>query len=377
MNIRYPVFILSALAIGLSLASSCNKREATESKSNVDFTQSKDLFAEPLQGIQPAMAPTTVVMVVEGISFTRGEVDEEAGKLMQMASRRLPPERLAQMRGRFVDQAAETLMMKTLLKKAIADEKIVIEDKELKEAIDKFTASLPQGTTLETILKQNNWTDEEFRKNLSLDLSVNKLLEKQTANVTSPTDEELKQFYDENKARFEVPETVSARHILVAVESTDSAEVKAQKKEEAEGYRKKLLDGADFATVAKDCSDCPSKDRGGDLGTFTRGQMVKPFEDAAFGQKVGEIGPVVETQFGYHIIKVEEHKQPQTLSLAEVSTNLLQVLTSQKKQQAASVYMEGLKTKANISYPTVAGSKAPEAKTEEPQATETPAAESK
>ena len=99
--------------------------------------------------------------------------------------------------------------------------------------------------------------------------------------------------------------TVRARHILLATQSMDAA-AKAKRKKAAEQIRKQLIDGADFAEMAAKHSDCPSKQRGGDLGTFSRGSMVKPFEDAAFSQKENVIGPVVETKFGYHIVQVQE-----------------------------------------------------------------------
>ena len=104
--------------------------------------------------------------------------------------------------------------------------------------------------------------------------------------------------------------TVHARHILVLVPAGSDESVKMQSLAEAERIRAALIAGTDFEMTAKQHSACPSKERGGDLGSFRRGQMVKPFEEAAFSQKVGKIGPVVYTKFGYHIIQVldREHE---------------------------------------------------------------------
>ena len=104
--------------------------------------------------------------------------------------------------------------------------------------------------------------------------------------------------------------TVHARHILVLVPAGSDESVKMQSLAEAERIRAALIAGADFEMTAEQHSACPSKERGGDLGSFRRGQMVKPFEEAAFSQKVGKIGPVVYTKFGYHIIQVldREHE---------------------------------------------------------------------
>jgi hypothetical protein len=106
--------------------------------------------------------------------------------------------------------------------------------------------------------------------------------------------------------KYEPAGTVHVRHILVAISPRDSATMKDTKRERAETIRKELLAGKDFAAVATSVSDCPSKAAGGDLGVFPRGKMVKEFEDAAFSQEVGKIGPVVITQFGFHIIQVLE-----------------------------------------------------------------------
>ena len=118
-----------------------------------------------------------------------------------------------------------------------------------------------------------------------------------------------------------MPEQVRASHILISTKpidpNADPNQAKAQAKDKAEELLKKVKDGADFAALAKENSDCPSNAQGGDLGLFPRGQMVKPFEDAAFALKVGEISDLVETQFGYHIIKVTEHQDPNQITFRE------------------------------------------------------------
>lgn len=97
---------------------------------------------------------------------------------------------------------------------------------------------------------------------------------------------------------------VHARHILISIPPNASESVRMQKLQQIERVRAALIEGAGFEATAKQHSDCPSKQRGGDLGVFSRGQMVKPFEKAAFTQQVGEIGPIVKTRFGYHIVQV-------------------------------------------------------------------------
>lgn len=136
---------------------------------------------------------------------------------------------------------------------------------------------------------------------------------------------EVKAYYDENPKQFEGTEQVKAKHIL-----TDSEEL-------AKKIKAELKAGKDFETAAKEYSTCPSKEKGGDLGYFGRGQMVPEFEKAAFEAAVGAITGPVKTQFGYHLIFVEDKKENETLSYSDVKDKLSETLLTQKKQK---VYME-------------------------------------
>jgi len=109
------------------------------------------------------------------------------------------------------------------------------------------------------------------------------------------------------------------------------------------------VNGADFAALAAKSSDCPSKQNGGDLGFFSRGQMVKSFEDAAFSQQKDAIGPVVETQFGFHIIQVVERRSAQTMKLeGETKQQVTTFLETQKQKAAFESLIKRLKAGANI-----------------------------
>ena len=136
---------------------------------------------------------------------------------------------------------------------------------------------------------------------------------------------EVKAYYDANPNQFEGTEQVKAKHIL-----TDTEDM--AKKIEGE-----LRAGKDFEAAAREYSTCPSKEKGGDLGYFGRGQMVPEFEKAAFEAAVGTVTGPVKTQFGYHLILVEDKKEKQALSYSEVKDQLYETLLTQKKQN---VYME-------------------------------------
>lgn len=148
------------------------------------------------------------------------------------------------------------------------------------------------------------------------------------------TDEEVSKYYDEHKAAFQVPESVKASHILVVVSKDAGKKEWVKAKKEINKIRKEITSKKiTFADAAKKYSGCPSKAAGGDLGFFTKGQMVPEFEKTAFSTPVGEISKPVKTQFGYHIIKVTEKKDATSKKLDEVKATIKQQLFQQKQRK--------------------------------------------
>ena len=208
---------------------------------------------------------------------------------------------------------------------------------------------LPAGTTMDEMLKKNNIDPAQMRDEIGMNIRINKLIMKELGGKVTVTDKEISDFYNKNLDKFKKPESIHARHLLVSNTPGDTDKIKAEKKAKAEELRKQLAAGADFAELAKKNSDCPSKESGGDLGTFTRGQMVKPFEDAAFSQEKNAIGPVVETEFGFHIIQVLEHVSPQVAKLdGEMKKQIQAFLERQKQQGAFDALVKRLRAAANI-----------------------------
>jgi peptidyl-prolyl cis-trans isomerase C len=182
-------------------------------------------------------------------------------------------------------------------------------------------------------------------------LKIQKLIEQQIGATPVVTEQQIKEFYASNKEKMSEPETVTARHLLVKTPEGADAKVKATAKEKAEGLRKQLVAGADFAKLVKENSDDPgSKDKGGEY-TFPRGQMVPAFETAAFSQKLNEIGPLVETPFGFHIIQTLAKNPGKTAALTEVQNDIRKYLENQAKGEAVKKYIDGLRAKSNIKYP--------------------------
>jgi peptidyl-prolyl cis-trans isomerase C len=184
---------------------------------------------------------------------------------------------------------------------------------------------------------------------------ANEYLKREIAQKITVSDDELKSYYDSHKDEFKTQDMVKARHILVRVDNSASDDEKKKAKEKTELYLKKIKDGEDFAKLASDFSDDPgSKAKGGDLGFFPRGRMVKPFDDAAFSLKPGETSGIVETQFGFHIIKVEDRKDSSVESFDVVKERLKQKLSQDRTRKELTDFIDkAMKDSKTEIYPDV------------------------
>jgi peptidyl-prolyl cis-trans isomerase D len=161
--------------------------------------------------------------------------------------------------------------------------------------------------------------------------------EEQVSALLAAREGEAKALYEERLETYDVPEQVRARHILLRVEPGAPAGADEARRKEAEALHARLAAGEDFAKLASELSEDPgSKESGGDLGFFKRGQMVKPFEDAAFALEPGELAPVVRTDFGFHLLRVEERKAPELRTFDEVKAELArEILGREQARQLA------------------------------------------
>ena len=300
------------------------------------------------QAEEPKLDPSTVLATVNGTKITQGEFDKEMEVMVNRMQGRVPPERLGQMRAQMRDQLLDNMITRQLLVDEVKAEKIEVSKEDFDKAVAELTENLPEGVTLNDMLAKTETSEDEFKTTLTSELEIRKLIESKTGKPAKATDEEIDTFYKENQKQFEHPETVSASHILIGTEPTDTAEQKEAKRKELEDIRKQIVDGADFAKMAGDHSTCPSKAQGGNLGSFPRGRMVPEFEEAAFSQKVGEVGDIVETQFGYHLIRVDEKTEAGVTPLAEIKDKLGEYLGNQKQQETVQTYIENLRKGAKV-----------------------------
>jgi len=300
----------------------------------------------------PPGASTDIIVNVDGTALTRGELEQEIDRRIEMLGDRIPPEQLSQNLPQIKQNLMENIIRQFVDRTLILNEadrlNIQVNTTDISNAYKKIEASLPPGITLEEAMSQSPLGKDEIKKEIDLSIRINKFFETMLSNKWAVTTEEIKSFIAENKDSLKVPETVEARHILIQFDQNDDEKTKVEKKAKIEEIRKKIINGANFAEMAKQYSDCPSSQNGGNLGKFPRGQMVQAFEDAAFSQPVNEIGKVIESPFGYHIIQVLEHQKESIMSDDQIT----ELIRNQKMQKGAIELIKELRNKAKITYNT-------------------------
>jgi peptidyl-prolyl cis-trans isomerase C len=246
--------------------------------------------------------------------------------------------------GRMRDKSVNEFIARSILLTEADKAKIEVTEEEKKEVLAELSKRLPKDKTIEQIMKESPLGEAKMMEQLTMGIRINKLLKDTFTNVMSVSEQEINDYMEQNKDNLVMPETVAAKHILVKTEETDDAKTREAKKAKAEEIRKKLTDGADFAKTAAEFSDCPSKEDGGNLGTFTKEKMVPEFSNAAFSQPTNTIGQVVETQMGYHIIFVTAHNAAGTAPREDVAN----FLKERNREKDFVAYMEKLRATAEI-----------------------------
>jgi len=286
--------------------------------------------------------------VVNGERIPMSDLDRQMQAAMRSNPELRSRENLAALREKR-KEVLEFLINRELIVQEGKEAGLEPQDTEVDAELTKIKQRFPSQSAFEQALKQRGLTEKELRRAVRRELTVQKVVEVKIKPTAEPvTDEDVADFYEENKEGFAESEKVRARHILIKVSPDVSDQEKADAESKIQVVLKEARDGADFAELAKKNSECPSASQGGDLGYFTRGQMVKPFEEAAFALEPGQISEIVETQFGYHIILVQDKKPRRQLELEEVSEQIRKALYDEEIEIALEKWLEPIREKATI-----------------------------
>ncbi|KAB0666171.1 peptidylprolyl isomerase [Oryzomonas japonica] len=282
---------------------------------------------------------------VNGTDIPAAEL-KRAHKILEASQpvRQLSADEQKELDTRVVDQ----LVSAELLYQAGSKLEIKDLDKQVDAKIVQSKGRFASEAEFAKAIQAIDMTEKELREYTRRDLIISNFVTSTIAPKIAISEEESKKFYDQNMDKFRQEERVRASHILCGIDTKASAEEKKKAREKAEKLRKELAKGADFATLAKENSSCPSSKQGGDLGFFGKGQMVPPFEQAAFALKPGEISDVVETQFGYHIIKQTEKTKAETVPFSTVRPRIEDYLKNQKINAAVGDFLTELRKTAKV-----------------------------
>lgn len=337
---RMKNLLTLTLAAALVLAACGSKSETFALKQG---TAAYTLAAD-LAKISPALAPdkTTVLVETKAFKVTAAEVLQAARDNLGARSDQLKTADAAQLK-KVVDQAAASLAERKLLLAAAAEAKIMATPDELQQAMQAQYAQAGGEQAFLDAIKGADISIDHIKTSIQETLLINKLLSG-VAEKAAVTEDELRQAY---AAESTGDKTASVRHILLMTQGKTEAE-KAAAKTKIEDILAQAKAGADFAELAKTYSEDPgSKDNGGLYENFPRGQMVKPFEDAAFSVPVGQISGVIETPYGYHILQVVG-RQKETRSFEDARAEIESRLKSGKQNATVDQFIQGLKDKAKF-----------------------------
>ena len=299
--------------------------------------------AQPPQPV-PAQLPD-VVARVNGEAVTKADFDEAVKELEASAGQPVPADQRNQVLRGVLDQ----LIGYRLLVQETKARKITVADAELDARIAEIRKQFPSEDAFKQVLTQRSLTVEKLRTDARDDLMVSKMLQAEIGAKAAVTAAQVNEFYQQNPSQFQQGERVKASHILIAFPDNADAAAKQAARAKADVVLKDVKSGKDFAGLAKANSQDPgSAPNGGDLGFFQQGQMVPPFDAVAFKLAPGEISELVETTFGYHIIKVAEKSASRTMPLDDVRPQLEQYLEGQNRQMQTQAFVESLKAKGKV-----------------------------
>jgi len=291
--------------------------------------------------------PNDAVAKVNGVPIFERHYQEAIKEFLvgQGAPANLPEDQMGQVR----QAVMEALIGTELVWQKSQAEGVKVAPQEIDDAIAQSMKEFPTLQAWEDSLKQQGTTKDEFRESVGRNLAINKTIQSLVFEKITITDDAAKAYYDQHPQEMQQPEELQASHILLRVPEGATEEQKSAALSKAKEALAKLKAGGDFAALAKEYSQDPgSAANGGDLGFFGRGRMVPAFEKAAYSMKIGQVSDIVETQFGYHIIKVTGHHDAKTAAFPEISERLKGFLKQKQARSDVQTFLKELRDKAKV-----------------------------
>jgi parvulin-like peptidyl-prolyl isomerase len=282
-----------------------------------------------------------MTLIVNGEKIEESAIKQEFERLRPHYEQVFKDQDPKQQKAQLLDWSKENVIEMVLIKQEAKKHGDPIPKAEVESALAGIKE---QYATQEQFYKDfNTKDDEKIKEAIEMQMRVERKLEDIYKDIPKPSQEDILQYYEQNKEQLQSPEQIRVGHIVKNINwQTDE--------EAARNVMRKALDelkkGAVFETLAQKYSDCP--ENGGDLGYITRGQMVEEFEDVVFNLGVGQTSGIFRTRFGFHIAKVYDRKPPALPPLKEVKEQIVNALTEKMKSKAIDDFIDRLKSKAKI-----------------------------
>lgn len=293
-------------------------------------------------GVINAPAAANMVLRVNEEELSESEYEliiDQQMEQMQMQMQQVPEEQRDMMEQQMRQQLQEQLVQELALVDAARREGVEVTDEDLEE----FLEQQPGPSDLEMIAEQHGMSEEELRGQLKDNIMIENYIDEVTGEIEL-SENELRNYYQQNRQQFTDPEQVEARHILIDVEERGEAAAR----ERAEDVLSQLEDGADFCELAAEYSDGPTADNCGELGYFTRQEMVEEFSESAFALEVGEFSQPVQSNFGFHVIEKLDHQEEGEASFEDVRPDIEAQLEMEQEQQQVQEHVMRLVEEAEI-----------------------------
>jgi peptidyl-prolyl cis-trans isomerase C len=330
------------LLVVAAVAVACKKPETAPAASTASATPATAAAPAPAKPV-PAVLPD-VIADCNGDKIARAEFEKAVKAVEQRAGGSVPPEK----RDELYRGVLDDLVAYRLLKQEVVARQMTASDAEVDARIGAFKQQMGSEANFRAALQAQQLTEAKLREDAKTDILVNKLLEQEVTQKLLVKPSDIATFYEKNPDRFQQSESVRAAHILVLVPRDADEKTRAAAKARAEAALKAAKAGQDFAQLAKRYSNDASAQRGGDLGFIPKGQMVPAFEAAAFALEPGQVSDLVETQFGYHVIKALEKRPARVVPFVEAAAQIEQFLQQQQRQEKSKALVEQLKSKGKV-----------------------------
>jgi len=286
--------------------------------------------------------------VVNGVVIQEEEVNRgllyQQQRMLATTGQMIKPDMMPEAR----KMVLENLIDRELLYQQSRKKGISIKDAEVNEQLDRLKKQYPDEQAFKDSMAEDHLTEDTVKSRINMNLAVQQFVEKEFGGKVQVTEAEAKAFYDGHPEYFTEPETIRASGILIKTDVKSDAAKKEEARKKMEDIQKRIKKGEDFAILAKDFSQDASAAQGGDLGTIPRGRMPKALDDAAFSLKPGEVSNVLETELGFHLIKVHEKKPEKVVPFKEVEDKIRQHLSNQKLKQMVDEHLNEVKKTAKI-----------------------------